>query len=142
MSRRITGAWLGLLAAALASFYVIHGVIEAARPVPTSVRLVNATMVGVQVDRVVLGEGHVVAEKASLPAAPGASAPLPSFVSREIALAPGLKVDVAARLGEPPTTAWCTLEPRPQGACVVRAEFSGTAQLRCEYECLAVAPAP
>lgn len=142
MSRRVTGAWLGLLAAAAASFYVIHGVIQASRPVATAVRLVNTTAVGVQVDRVVLGEGHLVAEKVSLPAAAGAaSAAAPSFVTREVALAPGLKVDVAARLGEPPVTAWCTLEPRPQGQCIVRAEFSGTAQLRCEYECATV-PTP
>lgn len=141
LARRHPGATIGLIVAVATSTYIIKTLVQAARPAPTSVRLVNATDAAAQVEALDVASQAVLAGALTLQAQPAGGA-APGWDSKPVLVAPGLRIDVQARLANPARQARCSLDPRPQGACVVRAEFKGSDALSCEYDCKAPLPPP
>lgn len=125
------GAAIGLLVSAAVIGFILLKLHDAGRPAPTAVHLVNVSAAPVSVDAVelgVAGEGAQAVLRG--PFALAASAP--PLVSKPLPLPPGRPVAVALR-GD--SAASCTLDPRPQGQCVVNAVYGGAGALQCDYDC-------
>lgn len=126
------GATIGLLVSAAACVFIVYRLVQASAPVPTSLKLVNSSGATVQVQTLQLVADDLLQAPLSLPAHDAAGT---GWESRPVLLAPGRPAQVAAWLSNPTLQAACELPPRPSGSCSVRAEFKGSAQLQCDYEC-------
>lgn len=134
MTPRKRNATLGLLVGVALSLYLIVRLILAAAPAPTSIKLTNLGSALVTVTDLSIGGKGVLQERVTLhPASAGASAPESS--SRVLDLAPGRPLEIRAHLTGPNPVAACSLTPRPQGVCFIRASFLANSELQCEYEC-------
>lgn len=136
---RTLGATLGLLAATIAVGFIVTRLVEASRPVPTAVRLVNTLTDPVTVQGLTLSTHSVLTGSLTLPARQGTQA-APEWDSKAVDVAPGLPLAVQLTLADPPRQAACELDPRPQGTCVVRATYQGSTALACDYDCKQAKP--
>jgi hypothetical protein len=134
LTPRTLGAGLGLIASASVCIVIVVKLVEAAHPAPTAVRLINATPDPVVLAAASLSQQAVLSGPLKLPARPP-SGPDSEWESKPVELGPGLPVAVKLTFAEPQREATCGLEPRPQGACIVRASYSGKGDLDCQYEC-------
>lgn len=136
LTPRHLGATAGLIAAATAVGFIVTRLVDASRPAPTVVRLINTLADPVAVKGLALSTHSVLTGSLTLPARQGSQAP-PEWDAKAVAMAPGLPVAVQLTLADPPREAACTLDPRPQGHCIVRASYKGGAELACDYDCKA-----
>jgi len=127
-------ATLGLLVAASLSLYLVFRLVQASSPAPTSVHLTNLGSRAVTVTNLQVRGESALNQNLSLPPA-SADTSAPAAVSNTVNIAAGLPLEVQARLGESPSPLTCTLTPRPQGVCIIRANITAALELQCTYEC-------
>ena len=126
---------LGIVAAVATVGFVVFRLADAAGPVPTGIVLSSesAALVSVQSLQV---EGQDVLPQGWAPSSVAEAEPGRSKPQAVAGLRVGRPASIKAVMAAPRSViAVCTLEPRPYGACIVRARFMSGTDLRCEFEC-------
>ena len=130
-------AKLGLLVAAALSLYLVFRLVQATAPTPISIQLLNLGPAPVTITALSVSGENVLHERIALqPTSAGASAAEGS--SRALSLAIGRPTKIRVQMGTSDPAATCSMEPRPQGRCVIRADLRANADLQCRYECATI----
>ncbi len=130
---RYLGAKLGLIAAAATTAFIVVKLVDASKPMPTAVRIVNVSGEPLVLDQLKLGPSAVSVDAVRIPGAASDGRPA-EWTSQPVALSPGMRAEVTAKRRGSADLA-CAAEARPQGSCVVKLVFNGSAAPQCEFEC-------
>ncbi|MFT3816423.1 MAG: hypothetical protein QM750_02125 [Rubrivivax sp.] len=141
MSSRTRNALIGLLVGLGCAVFIVYRLVQAAAPASTSVHFTNHSPLAVRLQSLAIGDEPVLSATVPLAAAVAGQPPAP-VESKSVRLSAGRPLAVSATLASGPVRLGCTLEPRPQGVCVIKAAFEGTAALQCEYACKPAGPPP
>jgi hypothetical protein len=134
MPTKHRNATLGLLVAASLSLYIVFRLVQASSPALTSVHLTNLGSHAVTVTHLQIRGESALNQNLNLPPATAGNL-APAAASDTVNIAAGLPLEVQARLAGSASPLTCTLAPRPQGVCIIRANITAASELLCNYEC-------